>query len=77
MIYWNIFTADTFKIENRAFYAVNYKPFLFFRKIFEVVGFVIEGAFYFKNFLRAFIRPPRGLSCSPPSPSIPGRKKEL
>jgi hypothetical protein len=25
------FTADTFKIENRAFYAMNYKPFCFLR----------------------------------------------
>lgn len=41
------FTADTFKIENRAFYAVNYKPFLFFRKIFEHAGFRIERGFLF------------------------------
>lgn len=55
---------------------VNYKPFLFLGEIFEVVGFVVEGAFYLSEKLPVVITLSDG-SYLTPSPLFVQAKKEL
>lgn len=55
---------------------VNYKPFLFLGEIFEVVGFVVERAFYLSEKLPVVITLSDG-SYLTPSPLFVQAKKEL